>query len=141
MATVALGGMTNSAMLKTPDKQHAADEELALADADGDSRGEGNADEQCGKAESIEPGEEIHVAGNESEVGQHDVAAHHDGCEVKQGGEEQHDPGTILEEVRQVLAERRFSAAGSGWMRSLVAKKATMKKMTLRADSRPMVNW
>ncbi len=77
----------------------------ALAETHGDRRGNGDAKDEGGEAESIEPAEELLVACDVSEVGQHDAAAHGQSCEVEGGNEEEDDPGAIAEEVFQVLGE------------------------------------
>ena len=90
----------------------------------------------AGKPEAIEPGEQIHVAGDKPEVGQHHIAADHDGSEIKQGSQEEHHPWTILEQIGEVLAEIglllrvRLDALFGG-------EEGMMKKITLRADSNP----
>ena len=68
--------------------------------------GAGDAQEQRSEAETVEPSEEVNIACDKSEVGQHDIAAHQNRREVEQGDQKQRDPGPIAEEVREILAER-----------------------------------
>ena len=78
MATVACGGRNEHGQIEKAGERHAEDEERALAQPHGDGRGDGDAEDQRGQAESVEPAEELLVAGDVFEVGQHDAAAHGD---------------------------------------------------------------
>ncbi|MEI9969659.1 MAG: hypothetical protein WDM87_13940 [Terracidiphilus sp.] len=48
--------------------------------------------DQCDQAESVEPREEVQVSGKIAGIGQHHVAANHDGREIKQRRQEQQRP-------------------------------------------------
>jgi hypothetical protein len=105
IVTVACGGMINSAALEDSRQKHAGDKEKPrLPTRAGDGGGAGNAREQRGKPEAVEPGVEVNVAGDKAEIGQHHVAANDDGREIEQRGQEEHNPGAVLEEVGEILA-------------------------------------
>ena len=91
-------------------------------------------------AEAAEQCREARLVDEVVEVVRHDAAAHRERDEEHQRQDEHREPGTVLQQVREVLPDRGL-LSGGGRIRSFVVANVMKKSTTASAEKMPIVYW